>query len=95
MAGATALVGAVANGQLAFLRARLALFLGAISYPFYLTHVIGLLAADPILMALPSLPSLLAIAARAVISIAFTIPIAWFRHVFVEDPMLRAPPRIR
>ena len=95
MAGATVLVGAVADGQLRFLRTRVPLFLGAISYPFYLMHVIGLLAADPVLIAFGPLPPLVAIAARAVVSIGFTVPVAWFLHVFVEDPMLRARPRIR
>jgi peptidoglycan/LPS O-acetylase OafA/YrhL len=94
MAGATILVGAVASGRLRFMRARLPLFLGAVSYPFYLTHVIGLLAADWILNPLPAASPLLMIAERAVISIGLTIPMAWLLHVFVEDPVLRVRPRI-
>jgi peptidoglycan/LPS O-acetylase OafA/YrhL len=94
MAGATVLVGAVGSGRLRFLRARVPLFLGAISYPFYLTHIIGIAGAEPFLHALPPMAPLLMIGARAVASIALTIPLAWLLHVFVEDPVLRARPRI-
>ncbi|HEY0184656.1 MAG TPA: acyltransferase [Rhodopila sp.] len=95
MAGATALVGGVANGALRFLRGRVPLFLGAISYPFYLTHVIGLAGAEPLLDRLPPESPLVAIVVRAISSIALTIPLAWALHVFIEDPVLRARPRIR
>lgn len=94
MAGATVLVAAVANGELGFLRSRVALFLGAISYPFYLTHVIGLAGAEPLLDLLPAGSQMATIAARALASIALTIPLAWLLHVFVEDPVLRGRPRI-
>lgn len=93
MAGATVLVGAVAQGRLGFLGARFPLFLGAISYPFYLTHIVGLLLAEPYLAELPPVAPLVMIALRAATSIALTVPIAWLLHVFVEDPMLRARPR--
>jgi peptidoglycan/LPS O-acetylase OafA/YrhL len=92
MVGATILVGAVAHGQLRLLRNRVPLFLGAISYPFYLSHVVGLAGADPLLLALPPIPPLAMIAARAVSSIALTLPLAWLLHVFVEAPVLRARP---
>ncbi len=95
MAGATVLVGAVAHGALPFLRCGVALFLGAISYPFYLTHLIGLLVAEPFLGAMSSHSPLVLIAARAVSSIALTVPLALLLHVFVEDPVLRARPRLR
>jgi peptidoglycan/LPS O-acetylase OafA/YrhL len=95
MAGATVLVGAVANGGLRFLRSPIPLFLGAISYPFYLTHVIGLAGAEPFLDALGSVSPFLMIGARAAGSIALTIPVAWLLHVLVEDPVLHARPRIR
>ena len=94
MIGATALVGAVANGALGFLRWRVALFLGAISYPFYLTHVIGLILAQPFLHTLPFGSAYLMIAARAITSITLTIPLAWVLHALVEDPVLRARPRL-
>ena len=46
IAGATVLVGAVASGEFPVLRTRVPLFLGAISYPFYLTHVVGLIVTE-------------------------------------------------
>lgn len=94
MAGATVLVGAVGSGQLPFLKWRLPLFLGAISYPFYLTHEVGLALTKPWLAALPPLPSAAMILVLAVSSIALTIPLAWALHVCVENPTLRARPRL-
>jgi peptidoglycan/LPS O-acetylase OafA/YrhL len=94
MAGAAVLVGAVANGRLRFLSGRLPLFLGAISYPFYLTHGVGLICAEPWLGMMPPVPAPVAIAARAALSIALTIPLAWLLHVFVEDPVLRGRVRL-
>ncbi|WP_158926580.1 acyltransferase [Acidisphaera sp. S103] len=95
MAGATVLVGAVANGRIPILSMRVPLFLGAISYPFYLTHFIGMSAADHLLVLLPAAPSLVMIAGIAIVSVAVTIPVAWLLHVFVENPVLRARPRLR
>lgn len=92
--GATVLVGAVANGAFRFLGSGVPLFLGAISYPFYLTHVIGLILAQPLLDALPFASPYVMIAARAMTSVPLTIPLAWALHVFVEDPVLRARPRM-
>ncbi|HBK05010.1 MAG TPA: hypothetical protein DDZ81_04015 [Acetobacteraceae bacterium] len=94
MAGATVVVGAVASGQLPFLKWRIPLFLGAISYPFYLTHLVGLLISEPWLASLPALSPVAMIVARAVASIGVTIPLAWALHVFIENPMLRARPRL-
>jgi peptidoglycan/LPS O-acetylase OafA/YrhL len=94
MIGATVLVGFVANGRLAFLRSRLALFLGAISYPFYLTHVFAMAVIEPYMGALPPMPALALIAAYAVASIAVTTPLAWLLHVFIENPMMRARPQL-
>jgi peptidoglycan/LPS O-acetylase OafA/YrhL len=95
IAGATTLVGAVANGRLPVLQGRLSLFLGAISYPFYLTHVVGLIVAERCILALPHMSPLVLIAAYAVVSIAVTVPLAWLLHALVEEPVLRARPRIR
>jgi peptidoglycan/LPS O-acetylase OafA/YrhL len=94
MGGATVLVGCVANGGLPFLRARVPLFLGAVSYPFYLTHLVGLTVAEPLLAALAPMPRLPLTAVYAVASIALTLPLAWLLHVLVENPCLRARPRI-
>ena len=37
---------------------------------------------------------MVSIAVMAAVSIPMTIPLAWLLHVFVEDPVLRARPRI-
>jgi peptidoglycan/LPS O-acetylase OafA/YrhL len=94
MAAATVLVGCVASGSLRFLRGRIPVFLGAVSYPFYLTHLVGLTLAEPMLAALSPMPRLAITAAYAVASIAVTLPLAWLLHVLVENPCLRARPRI-
>ena len=95
MVGAVAVVGAAGAGRFAFLRSRVVLFLGAISYPFYLTHPIGLNGAAWVL-AMGSLTSTWPnIAARAVISIGLTIPLAGALHVLVEVPVQRGRPRLR
>jgi peptidoglycan/LPS O-acetylase OafA/YrhL len=93
--GATALVGAVVAGRFGFLRARVSHFFGAISYPFYLTHPIGLFLAGPVVQSLPLASPFVKVFALAASSIAVAVPIAWVLHVFVEDPVLRARPRIR
>jgi peptidoglycan/LPS O-acetylase OafA/YrhL len=93
--GATAVVGAVAAGRFRFLRSRTSHFLGAISYPFYLTHPVGLLLAGPVVQSLSLASPFARVFALAVSSIAVAIPLAWVLHVFVEDPLLRARPRIR
>lgn len=94
MVGATILVGAVANRRLRLLRGGLPLFLGAISYPFYLTHGIGLAGAEWLLPPAWGGSVLATIFQRALASVTLTIPLAWLLHVFVEDPVLRARPRI-
>lgn len=95
MGGATMVVGAVSEGRLPFLHWRLPLFLGAISYPFYLTHVLGLIMAQPFQDMLHFSSPYPLIAARAVLSIPPTIVIAWLLHVLVEVPVQRARPQIR
>jgi peptidoglycan/LPS O-acetylase OafA/YrhL len=94
MVGAAVLVGAVANGRLPFLSGRVPVFLGAISYPFYLVHPLGVMGAAPLLAMMPGAPALVSIAVMAAVSIPMTIPLAWLLHVFVEEPVLRARPRI-
>ncbi len=94
MAGATVVVGAVAHGRLAFLSRPLPLFLGAISYPFYLVHPILLSQADRWLgHGVPSEP-FGPMAALAVVTVTAAIPVAWLLHVGVEVPALRSRPRI-
>jgi peptidoglycan/LPS O-acetylase OafA/YrhL len=94
MAGAVVIVGAAGAGRFAFLRSRAVLFLGTISYPFYLTHPIGLNGAAWVLPMLPLASTWPNIAARAVVSIGLTIPLALALHVLVEVPVLRGRPRL-
>ena len=94
MGAAMLVVGGVSQGQLPFLRGRLPQFLGTISYPFYLTHVLGLIAAQPILDRLSFLPDYPMVAARAALSIPPAMLIAWVLHVLVEDPVQRARPKV-
>ena len=93
--GATILVGAIAASRFPFLRSRVSLFLGAISYPFYLTHPIGLVLAAPLMQSLSLASPFARVFALALSSMVLAIPFAWLLHVFVEDPVLRARPRIR
>jgi peptidoglycan/LPS O-acetylase OafA/YrhL len=95
MGAATAVVSAVSQGALPFLRRRVPLFLGAISYPFYLTHVLGMIAAQPLLDMLQFSSPYLAFAARAALSIPPVILLAWALHVLIEVPAQRGRPRLR
>jgi len=79
---------------LRFLRSRVSVFLGAISYPFYLTHPIGLALGGPVVQSLSLASPFARVFALAVTSVALAIPLAWLLHVCVEDPVLRARPRI-
>jgi peptidoglycan/LPS O-acetylase OafA/YrhL len=92
--GATVLVGAVAAGRFRLLRSRVSLFLGAISYPLYLTHPLGLTLGMPLLQSLPLESPFARVFALAVISVPIAMPLAWLLHVCVEDPVLQARPRI-
>src|SRR5208283_5271677 len=95
IASATVLVGAVARGRLGFLRSGVPWFLGSISYPFYLTHWIGLTGANW-LMAFATWGSpFVRVFVLVVLSVGLTIPVAWLLHVGVENPVLRGRPRIR
>lgn len=94
MGAATMLVGAAGQRRLPFLHGRIPLFLGAISYPFYLTHLLGLIIAQPMLNTLSFSSPYPMIAARAALSIPPTILIAWLLHVLVELPVHRGRPRI-
>ena len=87
-------VGAVANGQLRFLRLGVPLFLGTISYPFDLTQWLGLAGAASVMTWLDLGSPFGRLALLAVLSIGLTIPLAWLLHVGVENPALRGRPRI-
>jgi peptidoglycan/LPS O-acetylase OafA/YrhL len=92
--GAVLLVGAVSQGRLPFLHHRVPLFLGAISYPFYLTHVLGLMAAQPLMAGLHLASPYADFAMRAALSIPPTLLLAWALHHLVEVPVQRAAPRL-
>lgn len=89
-----AIIGCVEVQRPQFLQSRLANFLGAISYPFYLLHPVGLQLADPFVRAATH-DGFLQMLLFAIISLALTIPLAWVLHVIVEMPALRWRPRFR
>jgi peptidoglycan/LPS O-acetylase OafA/YrhL len=93
MLSATILVAAVHNGTLPFLASRIPLFLGGISYPLYLIHLLAIRGAESILgntAAMPVLPSFLALAGATCI---LAMPVAWLLHIGIEEPALRWRPR--
>ena len=94
MGAATMVVGAVSHGRMPFLHKRLPLFLGAISYPFYLNHILGVIGAQAMLDRFSPGSPYLMIAARAAVSIPPVILLAWLLHVLVEVPVQRGRPRI-
>ena len=94
MGAAAIVVGAVSHGRMPFLHKRLPLFLGAISYPFYLNHMLGVIGAQSVLDKLSFGSPYLMIAARAALSIPPIILLAWLLHVLVEVPVQRGRPRI-
>lgn len=91
--GATVLVGAVASGRLACLNWRVPVFLGAISYPFYLIHPM-FLDETSIQIAPLGLGMFGSLVAAAVLSITAALPFAWLLHVGIEMPVLNGRPRI-
>lgn len=91
---AMVIVGCVEAQRPRFLQSRAANFLGAISYPFYLVHPVGILLADPFVVAVTH-NSFLQIVLFAIISLTLTIPLAWLLHVTIEMPALRLRPPIR
>jgi peptidoglycan/LPS O-acetylase OafA/YrhL len=91
---ATAIIGCIAVQRPAFLEFPMLNFLGAVSYPFYLVHPLGVAAAIAILGALPELNFLVRFAVYALLSIAIALPIAWVLHVTVEMPAMRLRPRL-
>ena len=95
IASAAVLVGAVARGRLGFLRSGVPLFLGAISYPFYLTHWIGLTGANWLMGFATWESPFVRVFVLVVLSVGLTIPVAWLLHVGVENPVLRGRPRIK
>ncbi len=92
--GAAMVVGAVSQHRLPFLHRPVCLFLGRVSYPFYLTHLIGLILAQPYLNRLHFASAYPMFVMRAALSIPPALFIAWLLHVLVEVPAQRGRPRI-
>jgi peptidoglycan/LPS O-acetylase OafA/YrhL len=91
--GAFLLIAYVRRMQPALLVSRPAHFLGLISYPFYLLHVVGLQLATPILAGYPGAGPVSRFVGLALISLLITVPLAWFVHLTVEMPAMRGRPR--
>jgi peptidoglycan/LPS O-acetylase OafA/YrhL len=91
---AMAIVGCVEVRRPRFLQSRLANFLGAISYPFYLVHPLGVLLADPVVK-VATHNGFLQMVLFAIISLTLTVPLSWLLHATVEMPALKARPRLR
>jgi peptidoglycan/LPS O-acetylase OafA/YrhL len=91
---AMAIIGCVEVQRPRFLQSRLAIFLGAISYPFYLLHPVGIQLADPFVRAATH-NAFLQMLLFAITSLTLTIPLAWVLHVTVEMPALKSRPRFR
>jgi peptidoglycan/LPS O-acetylase OafA/YrhL len=89
---AMAIIGCVEVQRPQFLQSRMVNFLGAISYPFYLLHPVGIQLADPFVRAATH-DGFLQMLLFALVSLALTIPLAWVLHVIVEMPALRSRPR--
>ncbi|MDE8345556.1 MAG: acyltransferase [Acidocella sp.] len=89
MAGATCLVGGMGRAPVGVLLNPVARFLGAISYPFYLSHPLGAIFAAAILARIHDhLSSITKIAVFALISIGIAMPLAWILHITIEHPMI-------
>lgn len=94
MLAASVLVGAVGDQRLPSLHSRIPLFLGAISYPFYLTHPLGLAIVRPLVLGLHLGAAWQVAALLAVTSVPLALAIAWALHRLVELPAQQARPRM-
>lgn len=80
--------------QPALLVSRPVHFLGLVSYPFYVTHLVGMQLATPLVARFAGGEKLASAAIFAVASLAVTIPLAWVIHAAIEMPVLRGRPRL-
>ena len=90
---ATAIIGCVALQRPKVLESAPVAFLGAVSYPFYLVHPLGVAGAVALVGTLPDTNFLVRFLVYALLSIGIAMPIAWLLHVTVEMPTLRSRPR--
>ncbi|SDB66572.1 acyltransferase family protein [Belnapia rosea] len=92
--GAVLVVAWVAWRRPAWLLRPALLFLGRISYPFYLSHTLGLALAAPLVSRAGDIGPAAQIGLFALLSLAIALPLAWLLHVAVEAPLMRARPRL-
>jgi len=91
---AAAIVGCVAAQRPPLLESAPIKFLGAVSYPFYLTHPLGMAGALNFIGPLPGMNFLFQFGVYALVSLLISLPVAWLLHVTVEMPALRWRPRL-
>ena len=88
--GAFGFVGCVTQQRVKFLLSKPVQFLGAISYPFYLTGIASLIWAAPIAASILTTKNLIIQASTiALISVPFEIVVSWLIHRYVELPTIR------
>jgi peptidoglycan/LPS O-acetylase OafA/YrhL len=91
---AAAIVGCVAAQRPPLLESAPIKFLRAVSYPFYLTHPLGMAGALNFIGPLPGMNFLFQFGVYALVSLLISLPVAWLLHVAVEMPALRWRPRL-
>ena len=91
---AVAIVGCVAAQRPPLLESAPIKFLGAVSYPFYLTHPLGMAGALNFIGPLPGMNFLFQFGVYALVSLLISLPVAWLLHVTVEMPALKGRPRM-
>jgi peptidoglycan/LPS O-acetylase OafA/YrhL len=69
-------------------------FLGAVSYPFYLAHPAALLLGKAVGIGAGTADPFATMALLAVFSVPLALAMAWLLHVAVEEPAMRARPRL-
>jgi peptidoglycan/LPS O-acetylase OafA/YrhL len=69
-------------------------FLGAVSYPFYLAHPAALLLGKVVGIGDSTADPFATMALLALFSVPIALAIAWLLHVAVEEPVMRARPRL-
>ena len=91
---AAAIVGCVAAQRPPLLESAPIKFLGAVSYPFYLIHPLGMAGALNFIGPLPGMNFLFQFGVYALVSLLISLPVAWLLHVTVEMPALKGRPRM-
>ncbi len=89
---AVAIVGCVGAQRPPMLESTPVKFLGAVSYPFYVIHPLGMTGALNFIGPLPGMNFLFQFGVYALVSLLISLPVAWLLHVTVEMPALRWRP---